>query len=281
MNAALQWRQNEIGKWNSVYQRNGAYHMKVAVAIDSFKGNISSMEAGQACRDGILRVFPDADVIVRPLADGGIGMLQALGFSILNAGGIQVSHGAKGLSEIETIRTNHVPEALKNCSFRIACDASDPLCGQLGCSAIFGPQKGATKEMISRMDADLSHFAVLAKQINPKADPDSPGSGAAGGLGFAFRTFLNAVLEPGVKIVLQETHLEDAVRDSDFVITGEGRLDAQTIMGKAPSGVAEIAAKYHIPVIAFSGCAVEDAGVCNQKGITTYFPILRKIITSE
>ena len=348
--------------------------MKVVVAIDSFKGSLSSIEAGEAAKKGILKAIPKAEVVVRPLADGGegtvevlslgmsgklenievtgplgqkvtcrygiveskslaiiemakaagitliskadrnplhtttygvgeiikdaivkgcrhfivgiggsatndggIGMLQALGYGILDKDGNQVSFGAKGLKEIKEIRDENVIPELKECTFRIACDVTNPLCGEFGCSAVFGPQKGADSEMIDQMDQWLSDYAYLTGEKYLKADANYPGTGAAGGLGFAFLGFTNAILESGVKIVLDETKLEDYIKDADMVVTGEGRLDGQTIYGKAPMGVAKLAKKYNKPVIAFSGSVTEDAYVCNEHGIDAFFPILRKI----
>ena len=135
--------------------------------------------------------------------------------------------------------------------------------------------------MILQMDKWLDDYARLAAKTFPKANQDQAGTGAAGGLGFAFLTFTNAVLESGIKIVLEETRLEDYVKDTDLVITGEGRLDGQTVMGKAPIGVANIAKKYGKPVLAFAGCVAEDARACNGGGIDAYFPILRRVITQQ
>ena len=213
--------------------------------------------------------------------DGGIGMLQALGYGILDAKGKQVPFGAQGLEVLSRITEEHVIPELKECSFRIACDVTNPLCGPMGCSAVYGPQKGADPEMIKKMDGWLAHFAELAKEKYEKADPDREGTGAAGGLGFAFLTFTNAVLESGVKIVLEETNLDQYVRDADIVITGEGRLDGQTVMGKAPIGVAKTAKKYGKVVAAFSGCVTRDAAACNEAGIDAFFPILRTVVTLE
>lgn len=352
--------------------------MKIVVAIDSMKGSLSSMEAGEAIRRGILRSDREAEVCVCPLADGGegtvealtsglggkleqvfvtgplgeqvsvqygilpdgrtavmemaaaagitlideeernplhtttygvgemirdaigkgcrnfimgiggsatndggIGMLQALGFKFTDGTGKDVPFGAQGLKELRTLQTEEVLPELAECRFRVACDVNNPLCGENGCSAVFGPQKGATPEMIEEMDRWLASFAELAREIFPKADPSAPGSGAAGGLGFAFRTFTNAVLESGIRIVLEETKLEERIREADLVITGEGRLDAQTVMGKAPVGVAKIAKKYNLPVIAFAGAVTPDAGICNAHGIDAFFPILRRVSTLE
>ncbi len=213
--------------------------------------------------------------------DGGIGMLQALGYGMLNSQGKQVSFGAQGLAELKTITDTNVLPQLKECSFRIACDVTNPLCGEQGCSAIFGSQKGATEPMIKEMDQWLAYYAALAKEKYPKSDSEQAGTGAAGGLGFAFLTFTNATLESGVKIVLEETKLESYIKNADFVVTGEGRLDSQTVMGKAPIGVAKTAKKYGKPVIAFSGCVTADAVICNKEGIDAFFPILRNITTLE
>ena len=211
--------------------------------------------------------------------DGGIGMLQALGYGMLDKDGNQVPFGAKGLAVLEQITDDHVLPELKNCTFQIACDVTNPLCGENGCSAVFGPQKGATPHMIEQMDSWLSHYAELSKEKYEKTDARCKGAGAAGGLGFAFLTYTNAVLESGIHIVLNETHLETYIQNADIVITGEGRLDGQTIMGKAPIGVARLAKKYHKPVIAFSGCVTEDARICNGHGIDAYFPILQNVVT--
>ncbi len=216
--------------------------------------------------------------------DGGIGMLQALGFDLLDQHGNQVPFGAKGLQHLTTIRTEHILPELQECTFKIACDVTNPLCGEQGCSAIFGPQKGATPEMISQMDTWLQHYADLADMhLSPSGGnkKGAPGTGAAGGLGFAFLQFLPATLESGIRIVLDETHLEDYVRNADLVITGEGRLDKQTIMGKAPIGVARIAKKHNKRVLAFAGCVTPQATVCNQHGIDAFFPILRTVVTLE
>ena len=331
--------------------------MKIVIATDSLKGSLTSIEAGEAIAEGIRKNFPSDNIIVRPVADGGegtvealtsgmggrlhkitvtgplgkpteafygllqeektaivevasaagitliekeeknplytttfgvgeiirnaiengcrhfiigiggsvtndggIGMLQALGYEVLNKSGQQVSYGACGLAEIDKIiETNAMPE-LKECRFRIACDVTNPLCGRNGASRIYGPQKGATPEMIEKMDEWLAHYADIVRESHPDADAARYGTGAAGGLGFAFSVFLNGELESGVKIVLDETELEKSIIDSDIVVSGEGRLDGQTVQGKAPIGVAHLAKKYKKTVIAFSG-AVEETAV--------------------
>ena len=351
--------------------------MKIVIAIDSFKGSLTSIEAGKAAADGISRVYPQAEIAVYPLADGGegttdalvsglggvlrtvnvcdplgrdisakygilpdntaviemasaagitlltenernpmntttygvgqliadavsqgcrnfiigiggsatndggIGCLQALGFGMLDSDGKQVDFGAKGVSQLKKITADNVIPELSECSFHIACDVNNPLCGENGCSAVFAPQKGADEAMIAEMDNSLRMYAELTKRYNTNANPEAHGAGAAGGLGFAFMSYLNAVLEPGIDLILRKTRIEDAVRNADIVITGEGCLDAQTAMGKAPVGVAKLAKKYDKPVIAFSGIVSDGASLCNENGIDAYFPILRSIYTQE
>ncbi len=173
-----------------------------------------------------------------------------------------------------------IPE-LKECEFMVACDVTNPLCGSDGCSAVYGPQKGATPSMIMDMDKWLSDYAAASREKYPKADPKYPGTGAAGGMGFAFLTYTNATLQSGIKIVLKETDLERYIKDADLVVTGEGRLDLQTAMGKAPIGVAKLAKKYGKTVIAFAGGVTEDATECNKNGIDAFFSIVRGITTLE
>ena len=155
------------------------------------------------------------------------------------------------------------------------------LCGNDGCSAIYGPQKGATPEMIENMDLWLEKYALLTKGVIQNSDANIPGTGAAGGMGFALMSYLNAALESGIELVMKETELENHIKDADIVVTGEGRLDGQSYMGKAPVGVAKLAKKYNKPVIAFSGCVTEEAINCNDYGIDAFFPIVRKPCTLE
>lgn len=385
--------------------------MKAVIAIDSFKGSMSSIEAGKAAAKGIRRVYPGAETVIYPLADGGegtvralaqglggrlesvmvtgplgspvvceyaiveklektaviemagaagltlvppelrnpmntttygvgevikdavskgcrnfvigiggsatndggIGMLQALGGNFLDESGKQIPFGGKGVEKLAFINCENLLPELEECNFRIACDVDNPLCGERGCSRIFGPQKGATQEMVEQMDAWLENYARLAEnycecgkgkpevlndrnvlaykqkcrvrneepQDNCSYDSNYPGSGAAGGLGFAFRAFLHGKLEPGINIVLEEIGIENQIKSADIVVTGEGRLDGQTVMGKAPVGVARLAKKYSKPVLAFSGSVTEDAIACNEAGIDAFFPILRQAITLE
>lgn len=210
--------------------------------------------------------------------DGGIGMLQALGFGFLDKEGRQIGFGAKGLADLVCITDDGVMKELKECRFRIACDVSNPLCGSMGCSRVYGPQKGADAAMAARMDRWMEKYALLAKEKYAEADMWKEGTGAAGGLGFAFLTFLNGTLEPGVNIILDETGMERYIRDADLVITGEGRMDGQTAMGKAPLGVARLAKKYGKTVVALAGSAAEG---CGQEEIDAYFSILQEPMVLE
>ena len=354
--------------------------MKVAIAIDSFKGSLSSIAAGTAAAEGVRRVFPDAECVVRPLADGGegtvdalvaglggelkrvtvtgpagkptvakygllpdstavmemaeaagitlvsgaeknplhtttygvgemildavkngarkfvvgiggsatndggAGMLQALGFRLLDAEGHDIPRGGAGLTQLAKIEhpsTSSLFPLPSSLSFRIACDVKNPLCGPNGASAVFGPQKGATPEMVKELDSALEHFAEKVSEFQGFRVSEVSGTGAAGGLGFAFKAFLGAELVPGVDLILNETRLEDFIRDADVVITGEGRLDGQTVMGKAPIGVARLAKKRGKRVLAFSGILGDGVEAVNAAGIDAYFPILRKLVSLE
>ena len=378
---------------------------KILVAVDSFKGSMTSIEAGKAIENGIKAVLPDACIRVRPVADGGegttealiygrdnahreecevtgplgerrtaayvtydsadgktavmemaaaagltlvpedrrdpmhtttygvgemirdavtkgcerfiigiggsatndggIGMLQALGFSCLDAHGREVPYGAEGLgvldriiipdvmsvsenlsdlahggvahssvadiSKANTVDTSGVEGAefasrLSRCSFQIACDVTNPLVGEHGCSRVFAPQKGADAEMVELMDGYMQHYADVAER-KAKDFRYTKGAGAAGGMGYAFMMFLGGKLKPGIDIVLSETGLEADVEWADTVITGEGMIDSQTMMGKTPSGVARLAKKHGKYVIAIGGCLGDGAEACIKEGV--------------
>lgn len=383
---------------------------KILVAVDSFKGSMTSLEAGNAIKKGIKSILPDTEVRVRPVADGGegttdaliyrrdgvsrercyvtgplgdritaeytiynaadgrtavmemaaaaglplvpenrrdpmhtttygvgemindavskgcerfiigiggsatndggIGMLQALGFSCLDVNGHEVPYGAEGLGVLERIvipgkmlvRKNSselavadpvdtpivgtaaisgagaVDEScvddddfayrLSRCTFSIACDVTNPLVGELGCSRVFAPQKGADAETVEIMDGYMKNYAdVVERSAEGKSDRNTPGAGAAGGLGYAFLMFLGGKLMPGIDIVLSEIGLEADVEWADTVITGEGRIDAQTMMGKTPLGVAKLAKKHGKYVIAIGGCLGDGAENCVKEGL--------------
>lgn len=265
----------------AVIEMSGAAGITLVSDAEKNPLNTTTYGVGEVIKDAIQKGCRRFIVGIGGSAtnDGGVGMLQGLGFGFLDANGNQIAYGAKGLEDLVTITNDHVIPELKDCTFRVACDVTNTLCGPQGCSSIFGPQKGATPEMIMEMDTWLAAYAKKAAEKYPHADAMRPGTGAAGGMGFAFLTFTNAALESGIQIVLEETRLEEYVKGADFVITGEGRLDRQTMMGKAPSGIASIAKKYNIPVIAFAGSVSDDAKECNEKGIDAYFPILRSVVT--
>lgn len=390
--------------------QTGVIMKKILVAVDSFKGSMTSLEAGNAIKKGIKSILPDTEVRVRPVADGGegttdaliygrdgvsrercyvtgplgdritaeytiynaadgrtavmemaaaaglplvpenrrdpmhtttygvgemindavskgcerfiigiggsatndggIGMLQALGFYCLDADGHEVPYGAEGLGVLERIvipgkmlvRKNSselavadpvdtpivgtaaisgagaVDEScvddddfasrLSRCTFSIACDVTNPLVGELGCSRVFAPQKGADAEMVEIMDGYMKNYAdVVERSAEGKPDRNTPGAGAAGGLGYAFLMFLGGKLMPGIDIVLSEIGLEADVEWADIVITGEGRIDAQTMMGKTPLGVAKLAKKHGKYVIAIGGCLGDGAENCVKEGV--------------
>jgi len=207
--------------------------------------------------------------------DGGTGMLAALGVRFLNAAGETVARGARGLGEIAEIDLSGLDGRLAACQIFVACDVTNPLCGPDGCSAIYGPQKGATPETVLEMDRAMAHYAAKSAAVLTGADENAKGAGAAGGLGFAFLAYLGATLTPGAPLVIAETGLEEKIKGADLVITGEGRLDGQSAMGKAPVSVATLAKKYAKPVLALCGCATADATACHSFGIDAFFPVLR------
>ena len=213
--------------------------------------------------------------------DCGTGMLTALGYRFLDENGQELFGCGESLQKICTIDMSNVMPELKDCTFRIACDVTNPLCGELGASHVYGPQKGATDEMVEILDAGCHHFAETTKAALGIDNEELPGAGAAGGLGYAFATYLNGELKSGIQIVLEEIRLEEDVKDADFVVTGEGRLDRQTSMGKAPIGVAKLAKKHGATVIAFAGSVTNDAKACNAAGIDAFFPIIRGITTLD
>lgn len=207
--------------------------------------------------------------------DGGAGMLAALGYRFLDRDGGAIPFGCGGLSRLWRIDASGADSRLAECTFRVACDVTNPLLGEKGCSAVFAPQKGASDADIPVMDNILASYSEIVKRdVNADADASFPGSGAAGGLGFGLKYFLNADLERGCPMIMRETGLSDQIKSADLVITGEGRLDAQSAMGKVPVSVAEIAKKYSVPVIALGGCIGDGADRLNDCGVCAYFPVL-------
>ena len=194
--------------------------------------------------------------------DGGAGMLTALGVRLLNAAGEPLEPGGMHLRELATIDLTHLDPRLRDVTIEVAADVDNPLCGENGASAIFGPQKGASPDDVAHLDAALAHFADLAARAVGQDQRNVPGAGAAGGLGFAFIAFLGARLRPGVEIIGELRGLSAALQRASLCVTGEGRIDAQTLHGKTVAGVANIARRYGVPVIALGGTldpAAEDA----------------------
>lgn len=350
--------------------------MKVVIAIDSLKGSLSSMEAGTAIKDGILAAKPDAEVIVKPLADGGegttdaliegmngeridltvtgpmhtpvdayygylkdtntavmemasaagitlvpdseknpllatsygvgemindaiqrgcrnfiigiggsvtndggIGMLKALGVRFLDESGEDAGEGGQALAKVARIDVSGMNPLLKECHIQVACDVNNPLCGENGSTYVYGPQKGVTEDMKKTLDEAMAHFARVTSETLENDYMNTPGAGAAGGLGYAFLAYTGAALTPGIELLLDAVGLEEELSGADVVVTGEGRLDFQTAMGKAPVGVARLAKKYNAKVIAFAGSVTKEATACNKEGIDAFFPILRSVCT--
>ncbi len=350
--------------------------MKVVIAIDSLKGSLSSMEAGMAIKDGILAAKPDAEVIVKPLADGGegttdaliegmngeridltvtgpmhtpvdayygylkdtntavmemasaagitlvpdseknpllatsygvgemindaiqrgcrnfiigiggsvtndggIGMLKALGVRFLDENDEDAGEGGQALAKVARIDVSGMNPLLKECHIQVACDVNNPLCGENGSTYVYGPQKGVTEDMKKTLDEAMAHFARVTSETLENDYMNTPGAGAAGGLGYAFLAYTGAALTPGIELILDAVGLEEELSGADVVVTGEGRLDFQTAMGKAPVGVARLAKKYNAKVIAFAGSVTKEATACNNEGIDAFFPILRGVCT--
>lgn len=238
---------------------------------------------GELIKDAVLRGAKKIILGIGGSAtnDGGIGMLQALGYEFLNQEGNPVGEGAKVLSEIQTIEKKKDAISLEHCQIEVACDVNNPLCGENGATYVFGPQKGVKMEERESIDKAMSHFADVTETFLGVDQREIKGAGAAGGLGFALVAYLQATLRSGIDLVLEAVNLEGALQGADLVVTGEGRLDHQTAMGKAPIGVAKLAKKHSIKVIAFAGSVTKDARVCNKKGIDAYFPIVRGVTTLE
>ena len=351
--------------------------MKIVVAVDSFKGSLTSLEAGEAIKEGILKAGAH-EVIVKPLADGGegtteafvtgyggeriripvqgplgkevhaaygylkeekmaimemasssgitlireeekdpmktstfgfgemiidalekgcrrfllgiggsatndggIGMLTALGFAFLDQDGERVSPDGEGLLRIRSVSTEDAHPLLSKASFQVACDVNNPLLGPNGATSIYGPQKGVTEHTKPLLEEGMRNYADVTAEVIGKDYRNHPGAGAAGGLGFALLGYLQAELKEGISLVLEAIGLEEDLQDADLVFTGEGRIDAQSAMGKAPGGVADLAGKYGVKVIALGGSVSRDVDTLNSMGIHACFSILNEIVSLE
>ena len=213
--------------------------------------------------------------------DGGAGMVQALGAKLCDANGNEIGFGGGSLNTLNDIDISGLDPRLKDCVIRVACDVTNPLVGDSGASRIFGPQKGASEAMIVELDNNLSHYADVIKKALHVDVKDVPGAGAAGGMGAALMAFLGAELKSGIEIVTTALNLEEHIHDCTLVITGEGRIDSQSIHGKVPIGVANVAKKYHKPVIGIAGSLTNDVGVVHQHGIDAVFSVLTSIGTLD
>ena len=213
--------------------------------------------------------------------DGGVGMAQALGVSFLDQEGQEIGFGGGSLSAIKEIKIKELDPRLNKCIFKVACDVDNPLCGLKGASHIFGPQKGSDSYMIKILDENLAHLAEIIKKDIGVDVKNEPGAGAAGGLGAGLMAFCNASLQRGIELVIEATKLEEKVIGADLVITGEGQIDFQTVHGKTPYGVAQIAKKYKIPVVALVGTIGTGVEVLYMEGINAIFSIVEGPMTLE
>jgi len=199
--------------------------------------------------------------------DGGAGMAQALGASLLTDEGTEIARGGAALATLSRISIEKIDPRLQECSVEVASDVNNPLCGPTGASAVYGPQKGATPEMVTELDAALAHYASVIERDLGMAVKDVPGAGAAGGLGAGLMTFLHATLRPGAQIVLEAVHLEERIQTADLVITAEGQIDAQTAYGKSVGAVAAVAKRYSLPVLALAGSLGDNYQVVYTLGV--------------
>ncbi len=213
--------------------------------------------------------------------DGGAGMLQALGVRLLDREGEEIRPGGEGLLDLHSIDPGGLDPCLKEVRVEVACDVDNPLTGPTGASAVFGPQKGATPQMVAVLDDALCRFAEAIRRDLGVDVASRPGAGAAGGMGAAAIAFLGARLRPGIEIVMEASALEEALRDADLVISAEGRIDAQTLRGKVPLGVARLAKRHEKPVIALAGSLTPEAAAVHRHGIEAIFASVARPCTIE
>lgn len=213
--------------------------------------------------------------------DGGAGVIQALGGKLLDKDGNELGFGGGELGKLHNIDLTNFDPRLKDVVVEVACDVNNPLCGEKGASNVFGPQKGATPDMVSLLDNNLKHYANIIKEQIGMDVLEVSGAGAAGGLGAGLMAFLNGTLKKGIEIVIEYSGLEEKVKEADMVWTGEGSIDFQTQYGKTPLGVATIAKKYDKPVIAFAGRVGDNIDVLYEKGIDSIFGIMKGVTSIE
>ncbi|HHB1426737.1 TPA: glycerate kinase [Serratia odorifera] len=213
--------------------------------------------------------------------DGGAGMVQALGARLLDEQGNDIAFGGAALATLADIDLSGLDARIGQCKFEVACDVSNPLTGADGASAIFGPQKGATPQMVAELDRALQHYAQVIERTLGIDVERVPGAGAAGGMGAGLLAFCQAELRRGIEIVTEALGLDALVRDATLVITGEGRIDSQSINGKVPIGVARVAKRHNKPVIGIAGSLSTDVGVVHQHGLDAVFSVLYSVCTLE
>ena len=230
-------------------------------------GELILAALARGCRKFIIGVGDSAT------NDGGAGMAQALGVKLLDAEGTPLAFGGAAVADLEHIDITTIAPRLANCDIILACDVTNPLCGPQGASAVYGPQKGATEEMVARLDAALAHYAEVIKRDLGIEVRDMPGAGAAGGLGAGLIAFLGAKVLPGADVVVRVTGLVEHLKDATLVFTGEGRIDSQTACGKTPVGVARKAKDFGLPVIAIAGEIASGYQAVYQQGIDAVFSI--------
>ncbi|WP_318510751.1 glycerate kinase [Photobacterium leiognathi] len=211
--------------------------------------------------------------------DGGIGMAQALGVRFLDENNKPIHYSGSALDSLHRIDISNIDPRLISVKLEVACDVDNPLCGEKGASQVFGPQKGATPEMVTQLDNNLSHYAEIIKRDLGKDVKDMAGAGAAGGMGAALLGIFNAQLRPGIEIVMDAVNLADTLQDADLVITGEGRIDSQTIHGKTPIGVARTAKRFNKPVIGIAGSLSYDCNVVHEHGIDAVFSVVPRSVS--
>ena len=231
-------------------------------------GELIQAALAQGCRKLIIGIGGSAT------NDGGAGMAQALGAKLLTANGEQIKPGGGYLAALNSINLSELDPRMAETETVVACDVNNPLTGEQGASHVYGPQKGATPEMIEMLDANLTHFDKILQRDLSKSVGSVPGAGAAGGLGAGLMAFLNASLKSGIEIITEATELSKRIVGADLVITGEGQINFQTVFGKTPVGVAQVAKTHNIPVIAIAGSITDDSGGVYDAGIDAMIDIV-------